>query len=195
MLVASGALAQSPPRIQDIPEVYPQGLFRVTYTDPSRSLTIDPTGMGETLAEVGITIQVQVVRTFLGGPLYPMPNVPPSELILFDSDLCFCAPFQAARPTDANGDTEFTGTIRGGGCVESLDLYVDGVWSGQIPIRVNSVDTGNCSVDASDLVHLARRLGRPELYDFCFDYNDSGGIDAGDLAFFASHLGTRCSAP
>jgi hypothetical protein len=59
-------------------------------------------------------------------------------------------------------------------------------------LRINSPDAGvtsPCAVDLSDLSALAERMGYPSLYDFCFDYNDDGAIDAGDLALFASALG------
>ena len=70
-------------------------------------------------------------------------------------------------------------------------MIPDALHIGPIPIHVNSPDTGTaspCVVDQSDLAAFAARLGKPALYSICFDYDESGSIDASDFAFFAAAL-------
>jgi hypothetical protein len=119
--------------------------------------------------------------------------------VIFNLGLCICPGGNIAdAATDINGHTTFTGTIRGGGCVENLQVYADGVGIGSaLLVKTNSPDlvpASPCAVDASDLASLASKLGIPLQYNICFDYNESGPptIDASDLAFFASLLGAQC---
>jgi hypothetical protein len=35
-------------------------------------------------------------------------------------------------------------------------------------------------------------LGDPSAYSICFDWNESGAIDAGEIAYFAAVLGAEC---
>jgi len=172
-------------------------VFEGTYRpgEPYDVLTIDPAGNGESLEEMGITLRVRLRCEWSGLFLV---GLPAEDIILFSSQLCMCSGWKPADgPTDSNGWTTFSGTIRGGGCATHLDLFADGIAAARIPIRINSPDTAtasSCHVDASDLAALAERLGRPESYSICFDYNESGPptIDASDLAFFASRLGSQC---
>jgi len=39
---------------------------------------------------------------------------------------------------------------------------------------------------------LATKLGNPAAWNICSDFNESGTIDAGDVAFLASMLGAAC---
>ena len=165
--------------------------------EPYDVLTIDPAGSGETFEEMGISLRVRLRCEYSGLFLV---GLPAESIILYSTQLCTCSGWKPAdAPTDENGWTSFSGTIRGGGCATHLSLFADGLGVAQIPIRINSTDMATaspCNVDASDLAGFAERLGRPESYSICFDYNESGPptIDASDLAFFASSLGSQCAA-
>jgi hypothetical protein len=101
----------------------------------------------------------------------------------------------ADSQTDASGCTSFSGTILGGGCVNSLSVYAQGVFLATIPVRINSPDhvpASPCFVDASDMSGLAGHLGNPGAYSICFDYNEDGIIDASEIAYFAYALHAQC---
>jgi hypothetical protein len=166
-----------------------------SFTSTKNRVTIAPNGAGETFAGTGITIDVYL-KNCNGAPLV---GVPAQEIVIFNIGLCICPGGNIAdAATDINGHTTFTGTIRGGGCVENLQVYADGVAIGAaLQVKTNSPDhvpASPCAVDASDLAALASKLGIVAQYNICFDYNESGGptIDASDLAFFASLLGAQC---
>jgi hypothetical protein len=158
-------------------------------------ITICPDGDGETFASKGILIEV-FVKNSSGAK---MVGVPAAEVVLFNSALCICVNGNIAdADTDQDGRTTFTGTIEGGGCVESLDVYASGLYIATTDIKTNSPDAmpaTPCYVDAADLSGLAARLGVPANYSICFDYNESGGptINAADLSAFAAHLGHACN--
>jgi hypothetical protein len=160
--------------------------------EPFDVLTILPDGSGETLAQAGIRLRVRLCCSLAGDCQDPLAGVPAEEIVLWSAGLCSGTPMHADSPTDSNGWTEFSGTIAAGGCASSLTLYVEGVAAAApIPIRINSPDTGSasaCLVAQSDLAAFAAHLGNPALYSICFDYNESGVIDASDFAFFAAAL-------
>jgi hypothetical protein len=168
----------------------------VSFATTKDRITITPTGSleTETLAATGITLRV-FLKNCNGQPLV---GVPLQEVVIFNSALCICpGGNNADAATDANGMTTFSGTIRGGGCVESLSIFADGVGLCTVPIKTNSPDhlpASPCFVDASDLSGLATDLGNPARYNICKDYNETGPptIDASDLSFFAQFLGTSC---
>lgn len=186
--------------------------FTKTYTNnynkgqPYDYVTVSPNGAGETFSGTGITIRVYL-KNCQGAAL---PGVPAQEVILFNTALCICPGGNGADAfTDANGCTQFSGTMRAGGCVSSLTCFADGVSLGTVQrngkcgttadfrtVKINSTDAGvssPCFTDASDLAALATKLGSVPNYNICFDYNETGTvIDASDLAFFASLLGAAC---
>jgi hypothetical protein len=161
-------------------------------------VTISPNGTGDNFTDVpsnlSITIEVYL-RNSLGAPLA---GVPLQEITLYNSALCICAGGNTAdAATDLDGRTTFTASPRAGGCVESLDIFADGVFLCTTPVKTNSWDAvpaTPCNVDAADLSALAARLGNAGQYSICFDYNESGPptINAGDLSSFAAHLANAC---
>jgi hypothetical protein len=166
-----------------------------TFATSKNRVTIAPNGAGETFTGTGITIDVYL-KNCNGAPLV---GVPAQEIVIYNSGLCICPGGNIAdAATDINGHTTFTGTIRGGGCVENLQVYADGVAIGSaLLVKTNSPDhvpASPCAVDASDLSSLASKLGSIPNYSICYDYNESGPptIDASDLSFFASLLGAQC---
>lgn len=169
----------------------------VTFADPAKNrVTIAPSNIpvSETFANTGITIRVYL-KNCSGAPLV---GVPAQEVVIFNSALCICPGGNIAdAATDVNGCTSFSGTIRGGGCVENLTIFADGVSICTIPVKTNSPDhvpASPCFVDAGDISGLAFVLGRSDRYDICKDYNESGGptVNAGDVSFFATVLGAAC---
>jgi len=160
--------------------------------EPYDVLTIAPNGGFETLETVGIRLRIQIVCSCTG---MPITGIPAQEMVLFSSSGCWCpAGNFAAHDTDADGWTEFT-ALRGGGCASSLTLFVDGVAIVTLPIKINSPDSSTgfgCAVDQSDLAAFATVLGDPARYSICFDYNESGLVDASDLAYFAALLTKHC---
>jgi hypothetical protein len=174
--------------------VCPDSSYCVVTFGPKNRVTIAPNGAGETLAGTGITCRVYL-KNCNGAPLV---GVPAQEILLYNAGLCICPGGNIAdAATDINGCAQFTGTIRGGGCVEDLTIYADGQVICNTGIKTNSPDhlpASPCFVDAADIAGLASALGNPVNYTICKDYNESGPptIDAGDLAFFASLLGAIC---
>lgn len=171
-------------------------LADIDLVNPGSSvLTVNPAGTGERLEDLGITLRARIQcsnGSANSADFTPAAGVPPEEIVLYSPSLCWCIPLMATQVTDAQGWTEFTGTFRAGGCTEQVGLYATGVFLGFVQLRINSPDSGTaspCAVDASDIGALSERLGVPARYDFCFDYNDDGAIDAGDLALFATALG------
>lgn len=178
--------------------------FSRTYTgdynpgQPYDYVTIAPDGSGETFAATGITIRVYARFSEPCGS--PTPGIPRQEIVLFNPNLCLCPGGNIAdHDTDANGCTEFTGTLAGGGCADNLTVYIDGVAIGTVPVKINSTDAlpaTPCHTDASDVsalgAHFRKRVGE-DGYSICFDYNEDGGINAGDLSFFAAKLGSDCA--
>jgi hypothetical protein len=167
----------------------------VQFTNPARNrIGIIPNGLGQTFAQAGITIRV-FLRNCSGVPIV---GVPADEVILYNSQLCICPGGNIAdADSDANGSTTFSATLEAGGCVESLDAYADGVRIQSIPVKTFSPDfapISPCFVDASDLAHLATRLGVVARYTICADMNQSGPptIDSSDLAWYASFVGSQC---
>jgi hypothetical protein len=111
-----------------------------------------------------------------------------------------CAQRQADRVTDANGSTEFTGVIAGGGWSagggsvgEWTALQVDG---GVIPPRVDlayvSPDiNGDLRVDLADVAEFALDFHTPQL-EFRSDFNADGIENLSDIGILAVHLGEAC---
>jgi hypothetical protein len=208
MLLAVFAVRAQANPCGDIPEFSPWAEVDVTFDrtysgnyrpgEPYDYVTINPDGSGETFEDMGITLRLRLICGLLGQPPgTPIVGMPANEIVLFSSSLCFCAPKTADHDTDADGWTQISGTIAGGGCAQGLEIYVDGIFAGSVPININSTDSvleSPCFTDASDLAALAEKLGDPNAWDICFDYNESGPptIDASDLAFFAAALGATC---
>src|SRR5262245_514598 len=176
---------------------FPDSTFCVvTFADPARDrITISPNGTGDTFQSVGITVHVRVRRS----DGRPETAIPREEIQLYNPGLCICPGGTLAdAPTDSNGDTTFTGTIRGGGCVNSLTLYACGFQLCTVPLKTNSWDAlpaSPCFVDAGDVAAFTPRLGSRTgdfNYSICSDFNEDGFIDAGDLASLSAELGAAC---
>src|SRR5262245_6848890 len=106
--LAGTAVAQCVSCPGGVPEVAPGATVLVTNPD-GRTLTVSPAGGMETLESLGITVRVQVWCAWLGQPppVGFVCGVPAEEILLFNPEICMCAAWHAARPTDDNGETEF----------------------------------------------------------------------------------------
>jgi len=196
-LLAATTWAGSPPPSSrlDCPLADPDSsILTVTFETPDRDVvTITPDGRSETLSGNGISVVV-VVKYPTGSPAA---GIPPQEIVLYNPGLCVCPGGNIADvATDPNGKTTFSGAILGGGSCQSLQVYVDGIRLGTLPIRINSPDlNADCAVDAGDVSSFApllgTRLGNPG-YAFAADFNEDDAIDAGDLSKLVSALGSRC---
>jgi len=163
--------------------------------EPYDVVSILPDGSGETLASVGITIEIYI-RNCNGTPVA---GVAAQEIVMFSPSLCICPLGNIAdAPTDQQGRTTFTGTLRAGGCADNVSFYEDGVWFATLPLKFNSADAvpaSPCAVDAGDLSAIAAKLGSEvgeAPYSICLDLNEDGYIDASDISSVASALGNRC---
>lgn len=167
---------------------------------PRKNISIVPSGAGETLASQGIVLEV-VIRDEAGNPCA---GFAASDVELRAPTLSFCRPMHPDGPSDVNGVMRFSGTIFGGGCANRLEVWTSGNILGFVDVLVNGPDAPGTSpgyVDAADLSALAARLGAvafptmpnpPVVYDFCFDWNEDGCIDASEVARFASHFPNQC---
>jgi hypothetical protein len=158
-------------------------------------LTIIPDGSGDTFTGLQITLRV-FLKDCNGAALV---GVPREEVVIYNAGLCICPGGTVAdAATDVNGMAAFTGTIRGGGCVESLTIFAEGAAICTVAVKTNSPDgipeVGGqpCAVDASDLGNFASALGQPANYSICEDYIEDGVIDSSDLGLFAQALQDRC---
>jgi len=177
----------------------------VSIAVPSAHVFVCPYGDGETLAEAGATITVQVIDD----QGFPAPGMPPGDLWLLGCDdlwTTLCAPFyssiDADATTDANGMTTISGAIRGGGSGSGLWVVVGGsIATGEwfpcgdpicLPITVVSPDiNGDLLVDLVDFSLFAG--GWPPLpYDPALDFDGDSAIDLIDLSIFAAHFLHGC---
>src|SRR5262245_1591483 len=96
----------------------------VQYATAKDRVTISPGLNGETFPQNGITVKVYL-KNCNGAPLA---GVPREEVVLFSNVLHICTGGNVAdAATDLNGAATFTGSIRGGGCANSLTFIADGI--------------------------------------------------------------------
>jgi hypothetical protein len=172
---------------------------------PSAHVLVCPQGDGQSLAEVGATITVQVISD----QCWPPPGFPPEEIYVLGCDEAWttlCVPVSRAidadGPTDENGITTLSGTIRAGGFGTGLWVMVRGqVATGEcncpaepicLPITVVSPDIdGDLVVDLVDFALFASTWS-PQPYSPSSDFNGDGVIDLIDLSLFALHFLHTC---
>jgi hypothetical protein len=168
-------------------------------------LLICPAGDGQTLAEIGSVVQVQILDSF-GDPI---PMVPATDIWLDGcySGLALCFGSGSSRAdhiTDANGRTTISGTIQAGGCDNSLIVWVQGVRlvSGPLcavpeclTVTVRSPDfTEDLLVDLLDLTRFSFSYHQPN-FEPCHDITFDGAVDLMDLTLFALHWYHDCYQP
>ena len=163
-----------------------------------------PQGDGETLAEAGAVITVQVI---LEGHI--VPNLSPVDIWLRGCDdvwTTICPPasqaINADHPSDENGMTTISGAIAAGGSVTGLWVIVHN-WIATgvsyclgdficLPITVVSPDIdGDLVVGFVDLALFASNWP-PQPYSPSRDFNGDGVIDLRDLSLFAQHWLHSC---
>jgi hypothetical protein len=172
---------------------------------PSAHILVCPQGDGQTLAEVGATINVQVISDQCS----PGPGMPPEDIFLVGCDeqwTTLCPPvylaIDADAPTDENGMTTISGAIRAGGSGTGLWVIVAGhIATGVcfcdsdficLPITVVSPDMdGDLLVGLVDLAQFAATWP-PQPYVASSDFNGDGVINLIDLSLFARHFFHEC---
>lgn len=172
-------------------------VFTGTYRtgEPRDIITVSPDGGGETFAENGISLRVYL-RNCQGEPLV---GVPAESISLAANYFCVCEGGSIAdAPTGEDGSTTFSGTLRAGGCVDSLLLIVDGFITATVPVRTNSPDeffAWPCVVSADERARLGGDMSSSH-YNRCFDFNEDGLLDAVDWSILLSRYSTSntCSS-
>jgi hypothetical protein len=160
------------------------------------TLMIAPNGNGETIASHSTTIDVHIAD----GNGLAIANFPAQDIWFDDAgtgDINLCQGGSTAdADTDANGDTEISGTLTGGGWTkDGMSVFVSGVaiTGGSGPIistDVNSPDiNGDRIVDLIDVGSFAADL---LAYQFRSDLVFSGVIDLSDVGRFASFINASC---
>ena len=59
--------------------------------------------------------------------------------------LCMRLPKAADDGPDADGWVEWSGTLEAGGCAGELAVFIDGAYTGTIPVKINSPDVQGTS--------------------------------------------------
>lgn len=171
-----------------------------TATSAAGTLLICPDGAGQTLAQKGLTIQVEV-RSRAGTPLA---GVPAGDLWL-DSPTAggafLCMPGNAAdAATDVLGRTTFSGEVFGGGCTSAgftvmlLGLPLSGgpaAGPDVLPIATRSPDiTGDGAINLADCGRFSSALHAS--HGDCADFDGDGIVSLPDVGIFSAHLGHSC---
>jgi hypothetical protein len=108
--------------------------------------------------------------------------------------------FIADHDTDADGWTEWTAPLAGGGWTEGpARVYVGGnvamdpenVLQPPVPLRANSPDLdGDLEVDLTDIVLFSQGLGGG--YHYANDFNWDGLLNLSDITVFTQAIGNVC---
>ena len=164
---------------------------------------ICPAGDGQTLAEVGVTIDV----TVRDGTGTPIPLIPAADfwLIGWSGGLTLWVASLSSTAdanTDVNGHTTISNTtIAGGGSDTGLGIVCQGfvflfplncfdIRCLSIEVRSPDID-GTLEVDLVDLGIFAMGYP-PQPYDPRIDFDFNGVADLVDLAIFALHYNHVC---
>lgn len=168
------------------PMVVPEGVIFIT-----------PGGNGPSLAAQGMILEVEMVEC--NGEI---PPTVPGDITLQppDGTVQFCGPVVADSPLDAEGRTQFSGVLAGGGSLLAdgdhqlwTHVYLFGTYttvSGDVSF-VSPDLNGDLRVDLGDVAMFGMLFIEPG-YDFRADLNRDGNIDFADIANLAIHFGERC---
>jgi len=115
----------------------------------------------------------------------PIPGAAVNLTFLNSTNLCICNTMIFNGTTDNSG--KLTMTLRAGGCLNGVDQALV-IRANATLVRnfknVKSPDwdgvAGNCVVNLSDIVRFAPQS------DLCFDFDNSGVVDLGDVVIFAA---------
>jgi hypothetical protein len=186
--LAAGALAGIP-NSQNSP----------AFADNCGVVTIAPRG-AEALGDNGHTINL-TVRDINNDPVVGLLT---TDMWVEHPDMAKCSPVwnMADTPTDANGDTTFSGLIWGGVVGDASDalncddmelfVYALGIMlnnDNPVCVTTNSPDlNGSLSVTLADFGKFAVDYNcAPADCDPCHDYNDDDSTTLADFTFFSSH--------
>ena len=157
---------------------------------------ITPSGTGPSLADQGITVEIQIMEcTFT-----PIVGFPREDIWIspyHDGEMWFCPGGAIAdENTDADGRTSITGALAGGGySTGGAIVYVSGnpmtsPYPGSLPLDFVSPDLdGDLDVDIADFSSFGQDFGSSAIRS---DLDPNGIVDLGDFAVFGLHFGTNC---
>jgi len=204
LLVAAGISILTPGARADLPNTCGS-----TAESASGVVVNCPFGDGDNLGGAGLTITVRIVDA----ALFPVPNIPGEDFWLIGCGdlmlLCGGArAIDAAAPTDADGRTTITGSIRAGGCDAGVRVVCQGIVLGNgpcepicLPIAVRSPDQRGINggvpdglVTAADLSYFASNYqSPPKPYDVCHDFAAPfGTVTLVDFVKLAMHYNHAC---
>jgi hypothetical protein len=163
------------------------------WADPGVAM-ISPAGTGPTLGEQGV-----VVHIYIHSPDgFPAPFYPWQDLWIDDpgtGELSICPPAGCADDkTDENGVTTISGTMYGGGFIETgTQVFVGGepCTTPLLPVGFRSPDIdGDLAVNTIDLGLFGDDFGHDDR--FRSDFVPDGRINLLDLGVFGEHFGESC---
>jgi hypothetical protein len=176
-----------------------------TITYNSGNIIVCPAGDGENLSNKNCTIHLTVIDYQNN----PVPGIPAEDIWLVggEADWYHCGQpsrtIDADAPTDANGYTTISGTLKGSGCTDQLyvvvqscrvdDCVIPGYYALDIKVRSPDLDL-NGTIDIVDMSIFMSHyypIGNP--YDKCSDFNDDGIVDIIDFSIFAEHYQHSCN--
>ena len=161
--------------------------------------TIAPRG-ADLLSDDGYVIDL-TVRDINADPVV---GLLPTDMWLEHPDMAKCMPIwnMADTPTDANGDTSFSGTTYGGVLGDASDglncndmeffVYASGIMlnnDNPVCVATDSPDlNGSLSVTLADFVKFTADYNCDFVNcDPCHDYNEDGTTSLADFTFLGSH--------
>jgi hypothetical protein len=205
LLIVAGIFVLAPEARADLPNT-----CESTAESASGVMVICPFGDGDGLADTGLAISVRIVDA----GLFPIPNVPGEDFWLIGCGdlmlLCGGAgSINAAAPTDADGRTTITGSIRASGCDAGVRVVCQGVIIGEgptcqptcLPIAVRSPDQRGVNgggadgvVTAADLSYFGSNYqSPPKPYVVCHDFAAPfGTVTLVDFVKLAMHYDHAC---
>jgi hypothetical protein len=165
------------------------------------SIMVRPDGAGDLLTQARLPDGTQVsagITVMLIDPAgFPVPNFPWEDIWLeaIDDGAKFCLGGSSPlHDTDANGQTRFERSPRGGGWTDAglqVMILATPLTGPPLPIHVNSPDIdGNGWVDISDLVVFSGDYYG--TYAYRSDFLRDGVINLSDVARLGSALGRQC---
>ncbi|MFH1843923.1 MAG: hypothetical protein ABIF77_12025 [bacterium] len=164
-----------------------------------------PDGSGDPLTEAfawgGSRMDATVTVELWSWSGYPLEGFPPEDLWLDTTrgSLTLCQPngSMADGPTDANGVTTFSGSLRAGGATDPALEFTRVVVNGDpcslypVDIQFNSPDlNGNGVVNLTDVILFTGHFFG--AYNYAADYFWDGQINLSDLAKMAPAFGALC---
>jgi len=121
----------------------------------------------------------------------PIPNA--AVNVSFGSGLCFCQSMVYNTTTNAQGVA--TMTLRGGGCLNGVSGAAVFRANGVIVRSYNNAKSPDWAPGCDLVVNLGDLIRFAPRTDLCFDFDNGGAVDLGDLIIFTSGYTPAHSCP